>query len=129
MSARQSRAVLDYIPIKTHKSLSANILLDILTRIYHAWFNNCVVLTVMEDLMATIRLEELAKARGLNLSQVQRRTGLTMGAVRRYWHNTSGMVSLDALDKLAALLKVQPGELIGPGRGHNERASGAGDEA
>ena len=63
--------------------------------------------------MATIRLEELSKARGLNMSQVQRRSGLTMGAVRRYWRKESSMVSLEALDKLATLLDVEPGELIG----------------
>ncbi len=77
--------------------------------------------------MATIRLEELAKARGLNISQVQRRTGLTMGAVRRYWRNESVMVSLDALEKLAGLLGVEPGELIGRGQpGH--RQNGAADD-
>ena len=65
--------------------------------------------------MATIRLQELAKERGLNLSQVQRRTGLTMGAVRRYWRNEVTSVPLDALDKLAALLGVEPGDLIGRG--------------
>ncbi len=65
--------------------------------------------------MARLRLREIAEAQGMNMSQVQRRTGLTMGAVRRYWHNQSGMVSLDALDKLAALLGMEPGELIGRG--------------
>ena len=76
--------------------------------------------------MATIQLQELAKARGLNLSQVQRRTGLTMGAVRRYWRNEVTSVRLDALDKLAALLGVEPGELIGRGQpGH--RQNGAAD--
>ena len=43
------------------------------------------------------------------------RTGLTMGAVRRYWRNEVTSVPLDALDKLAALLGVEPGDLIGRG--------------
>ncbi len=72
-------------------------------------------------IMARLRLRELAEERGLNMSQVQRRSGLTMGAVRRYWYNTQdgkidgpplALVSLDALEKLASLLHVHPGELI-----------------
>ncbi len=62
--------------------------------------------------MARLRLRELAEDRGLNMSQVQRQSGLTMGMVRRYWYNEVREVSLDALDKLAALLGVEPGELL-----------------
>lgn len=71
--------------------------------------------------MAQIRLRELAEARGLNMSQVQRRSGLTMGTVRRYWYGTAAgkakgeplaLVHLEALDALADLLGVQPGDLI-----------------
>ncbi len=73
--------------------------------------------------MARLRLREIAEAQGLNMSQMQRRSGLTMGAVRRYWYNTSdgkengprlALVNLDALDSLARVLRVQPNELIGP---------------
>ncbi len=59
-----------------------------------------------------IRLQELAQARGLNLSQVQRRTGLTMTQVRRYWRNETSSVSLHALEALCDLLEVMPGELL-----------------
>jgi transcriptional regulator with XRE-family HTH domain len=71
--------------------------------------------------MAKVRLQELADQRGLTMSQVQRRTGLTMPSVRRYWYNTTNgtkggpkltLVSLEALDKFAALFDVEPGELI-----------------
>ncbi len=62
--------------------------------------------------MARLRLKELAEERGLNMSQLQRRSGLTMGMVRRYWLNETGEVSLEALDRLAALLDVNPGELL-----------------
>lgn len=59
-----------------------------------------------------LRLQELAQARGLNLSQVQRRSGLTMTQVRRYWRNETSSVSLEALEALCDLLQVMPGELL-----------------
>ncbi len=67
--------------------------------------------------MARLQLKELAEARGLNISQVQRQSGLDLGMVRRYWYNegTKGLlneVNLEALDKLARVLGVRPGDLI-----------------
>jgi transcriptional regulator with XRE-family HTH domain len=62
--------------------------------------------------MVRLRLRELATARGLNLSQVQRRAGLTMGMTRRYWYNETTQVDLRAVDVLARLLEVKPGELF-----------------
>lgn len=62
--------------------------------------------------MITIRLKEIAEAKGFNQSQVQRQTGLTMGQVRRYWHNETEEVKLSALDKICALLDCEPGDLI-----------------
>ncbi len=59
-----------------------------------------------------IRLQELAQAQGLNLSQVQRRSGLTMTLVRRYWRNETSSVSLEALDVLSNLLHIAPGDLL-----------------
>jgi transcriptional regulator with XRE-family HTH domain len=59
-----------------------------------------------------IRLQELAEAQGLNLSQVQRRSGLTMTLVRRYWRNETTSVTLEALDVLSDLLHVAPGDLL-----------------
>ena len=59
-----------------------------------------------------IRLKELAQDRGLNLSQVQRRTGLTLTMVRRYWYNETSEVSLQALGTLSELLQVAPGDLL-----------------
>ncbi len=59
-----------------------------------------------------LRLRELAQARGLNLSQVQRRSGLTITMVRRYWRNETTEVSLHALDTLSELLQVTPGDLL-----------------
>jgi transcriptional regulator with XRE-family HTH domain len=62
--------------------------------------------------MVRLRLRELAQSRGLNISQVQRKTGLTMGMVRRYWYNQTTQVDLLALDALARLLEIAPGELF-----------------
>jgi len=38
--------------------------------------------------MPTLRIRELAEARGLNISQLQRRADITMNTARRYWYNT-----------------------------------------
>ncbi len=82
--------------------------------------------------MARLRVREIAEARGLNMSQVQRYSGLTMGAVRRYWYNTTdgkaegprlALVSLDALEKLATVLQVEPGELLAPDASTQQQAS------
>jgi transcriptional regulator with XRE-family HTH domain len=62
--------------------------------------------------MARLQLRELAESRGLNMSQVQRQTGLSMGQVRRYWYNDTTLVALDALSALAKLLNVTPGDLL-----------------
>jgi DNA-binding Xre family transcriptional regulator len=62
--------------------------------------------------MIIIRLKELAEAKDLNQSQVQRQTGLTMGLVRRYWFNETEEVKLSAIDKICELLSCDPGDLI-----------------
>ena len=69
--------------------------------------------------MPRLRLKELAEERGLNISQLQRQSGLDMGMVRRYWYNegTKGPlheINLIALGKLAQVLGVRPGDLIAP---------------
>ena len=78
-------------------------------------------MAVREDLMARLRVRSLAEARGMNMSQLQREARLTMNMVRRYWYNTADgkeqgeplkEVSLPALDALAAVFDVQPGDLF-----------------
>lgn len=59
-----------------------------------------------------LRLRELAEKKGLNMSQVQRDSGLTMGMVRRYWYNHTSEVRLTALSALAETLGVRPIELL-----------------
>lgn len=62
--------------------------------------------------MIVIRLKELAEAKDLNMSQVQRRADITLGLVRRYWRNDTTSVDLRALDKLCVVLECEPGDLI-----------------
>ncbi len=68
-----------------------------------------------------LRVRELAQAQGLNMSQLQLRSRITPGTIRRYWYNTGdgkangrplGMVSLDELGILADLFGVRPGDLL-----------------
>lgn len=59
-----------------------------------------------------LRLQELAQSKGFNLSQVQRRSGLTITMIRRYWYNETSEVSLQALETLSDLLQVAPGDLF-----------------
>ena len=75
--------------------------------------------------MARLKLRELAEERGLNISQTARRSGLDIQLVRRYWYNR-GMrgpleeVNLAAIDQLANLLGVTPGELLTDEEGDTE---------
>lgn len=79
-------------------------------------------MTVMnETIMARLRLRELAEARGFNMSSLSRDTRLTLNMIRRYWYNTANglengppltEVSLPALDAIADVLGVKPGDLI-----------------
>ncbi len=72
--------------------------------------------------MARLRVREIAEEQGLNMSQLQRQSGMTMGVVRRYWYNTANglaegdlleMVSLAYINRLAEVLRVEPGDLLG----------------
>jgi transcriptional regulator with XRE-family HTH domain len=76
---------------------------------------------VNETIMARLRLRALAEARGHTMSSLSRDSRLTLNMVRRYWYNTANglengppltEVSLPALDAIADVLGVEPGELI-----------------
>ena len=71
--------------------------------------------------MGKLRVREIAEGQGLNMSQLQRQSGLTMGVIRRYWYNTVNgladgeplqMVSLEYLNRLAEVLQVRAGDLL-----------------
>ncbi|NTU79094.1 MAG: helix-turn-helix transcriptional regulator [Chloroflexales bacterium] len=72
--------------------------------------------------MVHLRVKELAERQGLRLAQVQRQARLSVTTARRYWYNSrSGLardagtlteVNLATLGAIAALLDVQPGDLL-----------------
>lgn len=71
--------------------------------------------------MLRLKVREFAEAQGLNMSQLQRRSQLTMGVIRRYWYNTVDgkeqgppleMVSLRSLQAMASVLGVTADSLI-----------------
>ena len=64
--------------------------------------------------MIIVRLKEVAEAKGYNLSRLQKASGIDMGVIRRYWKWDGNLQSLHvpSIDKLCALLDVDPGDLI-----------------
>jgi hypothetical protein len=71
--------------------------------------------------MASLRVRELAQARGLNLSQFQIAARLQTSTARRFWYGTSNgsehgpplvMISLVLLDQVAAFFGVEVGDLF-----------------
>ena len=76
---------------------------------------------VNETIMARLRLRQIAEARGHTMSSLSRESKLTLNMVRRYWYNTANglengppltEVSLPALDAIAEVLGIEPGDLI-----------------
>lgn len=47
-----------------------------------------------------LRINEVAQKHGVNLSQLQRQTGLTMTKLRRYWYNETKSAELETLETL-----------------------------
>lgn len=79
--------------------------------------------------MPRLRVQEVAREQGLNLSQLQKKAGVTMPSVRRYWYNTRDgksegeplkEVDLTVLAAIASALGVDAGDLLVNGEGHNE---------
>lgn len=62
--------------------------------------------------MATLQVDKIAQARGVNMSRLQVDSKLGMSIVARYWHNKVRAVSLDVLEALARALRVQVTDLI-----------------
>ena len=71
--------------------------------------------------MSKLRVQELARNRGFNISQLQLKTGVAMGTMRRYWYGTrdgkaEGLalqeVDLAILASIAKTLQVKLVELI-----------------
>jgi len=62
--------------------------------------------------MIRLRIQEIAKQRGLNQSQLQIKAGVTPQLLNRYWHSHTQSVAFEPLEKIARALGVSPGELI-----------------
>jgi len=60
------------------------------------------------------RLREIAEPERWNAKKISDATGLTYRTVHGIWANRSKRADLDTIEALARLLKVAPGELIGP---------------
>jgi len=60
-----------------------------------------------------IKLKKIAEDRGYNLNYIIRHSGASVGSIRHYWHNKAQRVDFGVLERLCALLDVEPGELIG----------------
>ena len=67
------------------------------------------------------RVREVAEQQGLTMYALQKKSGVSMGTVRRYWYNTSDgkeygpplkVVFLDQFGLIATALDTTPGELI-----------------
>jgi len=62
--------------------------------------------------MIRLRVRELAEARDMSKSLLQRKSGVTMPTVRAYWDNEVQSVHLVSLERIAAALGVSPLELL-----------------
>ena len=65
--------------------------------------------------MARWRLRDIAEPERWSARKLARATGLAYTTVWGIWTNTTRRADLATLDKLAAVLKVQPNDLLGPG--------------
>lgn len=71
--------------------------------------------------MPRLRINEVAEAQDVNLSQLQRKADIAVRTARRYWFNTNSgnttgdpldQLSLPILGRIAAVLGVSVKELI-----------------
>jgi len=65
--------------------------------------------------MARWRVREIAEPERWSARRLAREAGLAYTTVQAIWSNTSRRADLDTLEKLARVLQVEPGQLIGPG--------------
>lgn len=71
--------------------------------------------------MPQLRIRELAEAQHLNISQLQRKADITMGAARRYWYGTRNgrpdgepleELNIPVLQSIAKVLGVKMRDLL-----------------
>lgn len=61
---------------------------------------------------ARFRLREMLEAAGMSQTQLARDSGVSFATVNRICTNATEQVSLKTLDAIAAVLGIQPGDLI-----------------
>jgi hypothetical protein len=68
-----------------------------------------------------LRIKEVAEARGLNISSLQREAKIPMSTARRVWYSTSDgsedgpplkLVNLEVIDQLSRFFNISPGDLL-----------------
>jgi DNA-binding Xre family transcriptional regulator len=62
--------------------------------------------------MVTWRLKEIAAPERWNAHTLAEATGLNYMTVHGIWTNKTRRADLDTMEKLARVLKIQPGELL-----------------
>ena len=62
--------------------------------------------------MLKLKIKEIAEAQGLNKSQLQLKSRVTLPLLTRYWNSTTTEVKLDALERISKALGVKAGDLI-----------------
>ncbi len=63
--------------------------------------------------MSPWRVKEIAEERGITAYRLAKDSGITYAAIWNIWNDKTGRADLETLEKIARVLKVQPGELIG----------------
>lgn len=62
--------------------------------------------------MVKLIIDRVARQKGINQSQLQIKAGVTPQLLNRYWHNHTQSVAFEPLEKIAAALGVEPGDLV-----------------
>jgi transcriptional regulator with XRE-family HTH domain len=75
-------------------------------------YYNCYNHYIKELENMRLRIKEVAEAQGLNRNQLQLKSGVTLPLLTRYWNNTTTEIRLEALEKIAKALGVNPRELL-----------------
>ncbi len=62
--------------------------------------------------MIRLKIKEVAQAKGLNMSQLSRRSDVSFSTIKRLWRDPYRPVSTELLDKIAKALGVDVRELV-----------------
>lgn len=59
-----------------------------------------------------LRIQEVARQRGITQKQLAKKSGVTEPLLNRYWNNHTQSVTLKQLAMIASALGVKPGDLL-----------------